>query len=98
VPFGARTTTGRTIAYVYRRGQSHPSRRSPSGRLQTDGHSATGLIFALLLLEVRDARPLDGPDLLELHFCVPEVVEEASTVAEQRRDDVELKYVEQTRC
>jgi hypothetical protein len=41
---------------------------------------------------------LDGPDLLKLYLCVPEVVEEASTVAEQHRDDVELKFVEQSRC
>ena len=41
-------------------------------------------------LEVGDAGSFDGPDLLELHFRVPEVVEEASTVAEQDRNDVEL--------
>jgi hypothetical protein len=40
----------------------------------------------------------DGPDLLELHFGVPEVVEEASTVAEQDRNDVELEFVQQSRC
>jgi hypothetical protein len=40
---------------------------------------------------VRDARRLDGSDLLELHLRVPEVVEEASTVAEHHRNDVELK-------
>ena len=45
-----------------------------------------------------DAGRLDGPDLLELHLRVPEVVEEASTVAEQHRDDVELKFVQQSRC
>jgi hypothetical protein len=33
------------------------------------------------VLEVRDARRLDCPDLLKLHLRVPEVVEEASTVA-----------------
>jgi hypothetical protein len=33
------------------------------------------------VLEVSDAGRLDGPDLLELHLRVPEVVEEASTVA-----------------
>ena len=33
---------------------------------------------------------LDGPDLLELYVRGPEVVEEASTVAEQHRDDVEI--------
>jgi len=32
---------------------------------------------------VGDAGRLDGPDLLELHLRVPEVVEEASTVAER---------------
>lgn len=47
---------------------------------------------------MRDAGRLDGPDLLELHLRVPEIVEEASTVAEQHRDDVELKFVEQSRC
>src|SRR5215211_31098 len=49
------------------------------------------------VLEVGDARRLDGPDLLELHIGIPEVVEEASTVAEQHRDDVKLEFVEQTR-
>ena len=38
------------------------------------------------------------PGPIELPFRVPEVVEEASTVAEQRRDDVEPKFVEQSRC
>jgi hypothetical protein len=47
---------------------------------------------------VGDAGRLDGPDLLSLHFSVPVVVEEASTVAEQHRDDVELEFVEQSRC
>src|SRR5437764_10006016 len=50
------------------------------------------------VLEVGDAGRLDGPDLLELHLRVPEVVEEASTVAEQHRNDVELKFVQQSRC
>ena len=45
-----------------------------------------------------DARRLDGPDLLELHLRVLEVVEEASTVAEHDRNDVELEFVEQSRC
>src|SRR5919106_6798911 len=45
-------------------------------------------------LEVGDAGRLDGPDLLELHLRVPEVLEEASTVAEQHRNDVELKFVQ----
>ena len=45
-----------------------------------------------------DAGRLDGPDLLELHLRVPEVVEEASTVAEQHWNDVELKLVQQSRC
>jgi hypothetical protein len=40
---------------------------------------------------VGDAWRLDGPNLLELHLRVPEVVEEASTVAEQYWNDVELK-------
>jgi len=43
---------------------------------------------------VRDAGRLDRPDLLELHLRGPEVVEEASTVAEQYRNDVELKLVQ----
>src|ERR671931_379881 len=50
------------------------------------------------VLEVRDAGRLDGPDLLELHLRVPEVVEEASTVAEQHWNNVELKLVQQSRC
>src|SRR5437899_7708853 len=54
--------------------------------------------FHAPVLEVGDAGRLDGPDLLELHLRVPEVVEEASTVAQQHRDDVELKFVEQSRC
>ena len=45
-----------------------------------------------------DAGCLDGPDLLELHLRVPEVVEEASTVAEQHRYDVELRFVQQSHC
>jgi hypothetical protein len=43
---------------------------------------------------VRDARRLDRPDLLELHLGVPDAVEEASTVAEQYRNHVELKLVQ----
>jgi hypothetical protein len=35
------------------------------------------------VLEVGDARRLDGPDLLELQLRCPEVVEETSTVAER---------------
>src|SRR3954470_5992678 len=54
--------------------------------------------FLAPVLEVGDAGRLDGPDLLELHLRVPEVVEEASTVAEHHRDDVELKLVQQSRC
>jgi hypothetical protein len=50
------------------------------------------------VLEVRDAGRLDGPDLLKLHLRVPEVVEEASTVAEQHWNNVELKLVQQSRC
>src|ERR1044072_5517517 len=49
------------------------------------------------VLEVRDTRGLDGTDLLELHLRVSEVVEEASTVAEQHGNDVELELVEQSR-
>jgi hypothetical protein len=36
--------------------------------------------------------------LLELHLRGPEVVEEASTVAEHHWNDVELKLVQQSRC
>src|SRR6266496_2115132 len=50
------------------------------------------------VLEVRDAGGLDGTDLLKLHLRGPEVVEEASTVAEQYWYDVELKLVQQSRC
>src|SRR5918992_1399786 len=50
------------------------------------------------VLEVGDAGRLDGPDLLELHLRVPEVLEEASTVAEHHRNEVELKFVQQSRC
>jgi hypothetical protein len=46
------------------------------------------------VLEVRDAGGLDGTDLLEPHLRVPEVVEEASTVAEQYWNDVELELVQ----
>src|ERR671914_2898831 len=50
------------------------------------------------VLEVGDAGRLDGPDLLELHLRVPEVVEETSTAAEKHRNDVELEFVKQARC
>jgi hypothetical protein len=43
---------------------------------------------------VRDARRLDRPDLLEPHLRGPEAVEEASTVAEQYWNHVELKLVQ----
>jgi hypothetical protein len=46
---------------------------------------------------VRDAGRLDAPDLLELHLCLPEVVEDASTVAEQHGNYVEFKFVQQSR-
>src|SRR5207248_7562436 len=46
------------------------------------------------VLEVGTARRLDGPDLLELHLRGPEVVEEASSVAEQYRTDVELELIQ----
>src|SRR3954470_14661541 len=54
--------------------------------------------FLAPVLEVGDAGRLDGPDLLELHLRAPEVVEEASTVAEHDRNDVELEFVQQSRC
>jgi len=50
------------------------------------------------VLEVGDAGCLDGPDLLESHIRVPEVVEEARTATEQHRNDVQLKLVQQPRC
>jgi hypothetical protein len=46
------------------------------------------------VLEVGNARCLDRPDLLELHLGGPEVVEEASAVAEQYWNDVELELVQ----
>jgi hypothetical protein len=45
-----------------------------------------------------DAGRLDGPDLLESHIRVPEVVEEAGTATEQHRNDVQLELVQQSRC
>src|SRR5882757_4557755 len=46
---------------------------------------------------MRDAGRLDRPDLLELDLSVPEVVEEASAVHEQHRNDVELELVHEPR-
>jgi hypothetical protein len=46
------------------------------------------------VLEVRDAGRLDCPELLKLDLGVPEVVEEASALAEQYRYEVELKLVQ----
>jgi hypothetical protein len=46
------------------------------------------------VLEVGDAGRLDGPDLLRLHLRAPEVAEEASTVAEHHRNDMELEFVQ----
>src|SRR5438128_919714 len=46
------------------------------------------------VLEVRDARRLDRPNLLELHLRGPDAVEEASTVAEQYWNHVEFKLVQ----
>jgi hypothetical protein len=44
-------------------------------------------------LAMQGAGRLDGPDLLEPHLRVPEVVEQASAAAEQHPDDVtHLKY------
>ena len=54
--------------------------------------------FHVPLPDVGDARRRDGPQLLELHLHVQEVVEEASTVTEHHRNDVELKFVQQSRC
>jgi hypothetical protein len=50
------------------------------------------------LPDVSDAGRRDGPQLLVLHLRVPEVVEEASTVTEHQRNDVQLKFVQQSRC
>src|SRR5262249_13838069 len=49
------------------------------------------------VLEVRDAGRLDGTALLKLPLRVPEIVEDASTVAEQYGNDVELQLVQQSR-
>ena len=46
--------------------------------------------------DVGDAGRRDGAQLLELRLRVPEVVEEASTVTEHHRNDVELKFVQQS--
>ena len=46
------------------------------------------------VLEVRDARRLDRPDLLQPHVRVREVVEEACAAAEQKGDDVKLELVQ----
>ena len=40
---------------------------------------------------MRDAGRLDRADLLELHALGPDVVKQASTVAEQYGNDVELE-------
>jgi hypothetical protein len=50
------------------------------------------------LPDVSYAGRRDGPQLLVLHLRVPEVVEEASTVTEHQRNDVQLKFVQQSRC
>jgi hypothetical protein len=47
---------------------------------------------------VGDAGRLDGPDLLELHLRVPEVVEEASTVAEQKEQSCRSQPVRDEHC
>src|SRR4029453_8813802 len=49
------------------------------------------------VLEVGDAGGLDGPDLLESHIRVPEIVEEARTATKQHRNDVQLELVQQSR-
>jgi hypothetical protein len=46
---------------------------------------------------VRDAGCPDRPDLLKLDLGAPEVVEEASAVPEQHRNDVELELVQEPR-
>src|SRR5690349_1050926 len=50
-----------------------------------------------LVLEVGDAGGLDRAELLELNAGGPEVVEQASAVAEEYWDDVELDLVQQPR-
>src|SRR4051812_22991130 len=50
-----------------------------------------------LVLDVRDARRPDCPNLLELDLTAPEVVEEASAAPEEQRDDVQLELVEKPR-
>src|SRR4030088_46153 len=47
------------------------------------------------VLQVGDAGSVDGSYLLELRLGVPQVVEEALTVAEQHRYHVELELVQQ---
>jgi hypothetical protein len=44
-----------------------------------------------------DAGGFDGTDLLKLYVRVPEVFEQASTVAEQHWNNVQLKLVQQSR-
>ena len=46
---------------------------------------------------MRDTGRLDRPDLLKLDLGAPEVVEEASAVPEQHRNDVELELVQEAR-
>jgi hypothetical protein len=46
---------------------------------------------------VGDAGSLDGSDLLQPRFGVPQIVEEPLTVTEQHRDDVELEHIEPSR-
>jgi hypothetical protein len=72
-------------------------RRNPSLSFSGGGPTSSGSCHHSVP-EVRDAGRLDGPDLLKLHLRVPEVVEEASTVAEQHWNNVELKLVQQPRC
>src|SRR5437667_9040496 len=76
-----------------------PAARNPSVTRHTRSAAARRPVLCHHpVLEVSDAGRLDGPDLLEPHLRVPEVVEETSTVAEHHRNDVELKFVQQSRC
>ena len=46
---------------------------------------------------MRDAGCGNGPDLLEPHVRVPEVIEEPGAAAEQHRNDMQLELVQQSR-
>src|SRR4029434_1246338 len=51
--------------------------------------------FENAIFEVRDTRPRDRADRLELHFAFIEIVEEADATAKEKRDDVNLQFVDE---